>query len=121
MSNYDLNFWKNTIITHILKLPEKIHTVLLWHISAHYVDLSDIYVDQSVIYVDLSEHYVTFLNLFSRYVTNVINITVYPEKMLNHAGNSYITHRKQLCQTGYSYVSQDTAISPSRVYVLHGN
>ena len=24
--------------------------------------------------------YVTFLNKFSRYVTNVINITVYPEK-----------------------------------------
>ena len=50
--------------------------------------------------------------MFSSYVTNVINITVYPEKLLNHTGNSYITRRKsfftrrkQLCHTGYIYIN----------------
>ena len=33
IANYDLNFRKHTIITQILKLPEKIHTILWWHIS----------------------------------------------------------------------------------------
>ena len=32
------------------------------------------------IYCSLSYFYVTFMNKFSRYVTNVINVTVYPEK-----------------------------------------
>ena len=43
----------------------------------------------------------------SVYVTNVMN-TVYnslPWKMLNQNGNRYITHRKQLWHTGYSYIT----------------
>ena len=45
------------------EIPEKIHTVLRWHVSDitfsdNYVNSSDLYVDPSDIYVDLSDHYV---------------------------------------------------------------
>ena len=46
-----------------------------------------------------------------------------PCKMLNHAWNSYIYHppEKVMSSAGYSYVTKETVISPSRVYVLHTN
>ena len=75
-------------------------------------------------YVMMIFCYVIFLNKFSRYVTNVKNISVYHDTMKNAK-----SHRKQLYHppetvmspAGNSYVTQDTVISPSRVFVLHTN
>ena len=60
-----------------------------------------------------TSRYVTFLNKFSRYVTNVINITVYPEKCLitpetviSPAGNSY-----NVCHLPDTVMIQETVIA----------
>ena len=69
----------------------------------------------------MSDNYVTFLNKFSRYVTNVINITVYPENAKSRRKQLYHPPETVMSSAGYSYVTQDTVISPSRVFVLHTN
>ena len=65
--------------------------------------------------------YVTFLNQFSRYVTNVININVYPKNAKSRRKQLYNPPETVMSPDGYSYVTQDTVISPSRVFVLHTN
>ena len=48
------------------------------------------------------------------YIKNAINITVYTEKCL-------ITPEAVLSPAGYSYVTHDTVITPSREFVLIAN
>ena len=69
----------------------------------------------------LSDNYVTFFNQFSRYVTNVINITVYPENAKSHWKQLYHPPETVMSPAGYIYVTEETVISPSPVLVLHTN
>ena len=62
---------------------------------------------------DLSDDFVTFLNKFSQLSTL--------KNAKSRRKQLYLPPDTVMSPAGYSYVTQETVISPSRVFVLHTN